>query len=191
MIAHDRLETLGNWGKVAEWLSTPLPIESIPRLVVPVEGDIGSTSTYAGLTTARNVDSGSGLLDLPTEVFSLITAELDLNSLYTLSQCSYELRILFRPEVHNRFRRILAPWANTPLICAGEYMTSNPPGIETQVPKVCILDDLEVEDGEDLAEKYHNVYDLMLYLGPTNIALQASFSPSTLNPIRHIRRIPP
>lgn len=198
MVAHERCETLGNWGKAGEFVRSELPDQIIHLLAVPVE-DTGAPLCLSSSNESHCGDDEPGpaashqsptltarLLQLPIEVVFLITAQLDLNSLYTLSCCCRILRSLLHAEVHARFRRTLAPWVNTPLMCAGEYIRSNPPGITTQVPKDFIPDPEALEDRDIPPEPYNQMtaYHLMLLKRPTNVVASSTtcLSPPTLNP---------
>jgi len=77
----------------------------------------------------------SRLLQLPNELLLLIADELDTGSILTLIHCCIALRAVLRPELIKRFCSVCAPWANTPLVWAGSNMTTNPPGITTEVPE--------------------------------------------------------
>ncbi|KAF8456719.1 hypothetical protein BGX38DRAFT_1162836 [Terfezia claveryi] len=187
MIAHERCETLGNWGKAGEFVCSEVPDQIIHLLAVPVE-DTGAPPCLSSSNQSHCGDDKSGpaaahqspthsarLLQLPIEVVFLITAQLDLNSLYTLSRCCRILRSLLHAEVHTRFRRTLAPWANTPLMCAGDYdFIPDPEGLEDM----------------DIPQKPYNqmtAYHLMLLQRPINVVASSRtcLYPPTLNPTPH------
>ena len=192
IFAYNRCETLGCWGKAGEFVPSAAPAEMIHRLVVPVV-DVDSTGPRnpSPCDTSSNVLAGTGvagasigaphhaasansnicLLQLPNEIVSLIWAELDINSLYTLTHCCHILRYLLRPEVAARFRRTLAPWANTPLICAGDYMETNPPGINISYESFKGIDNCN----------QMSIYQLMGVVKVTNVR-KACLAPPTLNP---------
>ncbi|KAF8418615.1 hypothetical protein EV426DRAFT_618886 [Tirmania nivea] len=196
MVAHERCETLGNWGKAGEFVDSVSPAQIIHRLVVPVAIDV--SDVLGSSNNGHRGDAGSGyaaahqssqdgarLLQLPLEVVFLITNQLDLNSLYTLTHCCRLLRSVLHGEVHSRFRSTLAPWANTPLMCAGDYIRSNPPSITTQVPKDFIPDPRVERDIPSSKYLPMTAYHLMLHMHPTNVvtSLATCLSPPTLNPI--------
>ncbi|RPB23415.1 hypothetical protein L211DRAFT_882343 [Terfezia boudieri ATCC MYA-4762] len=183
MIAHERRETLGGWGKAGEFVPSSYPNRIIHRLAVPVAISDYKKTRYKPTApfwakSSDQVDAGPKsaaahqapqnhglLLQLPTEIVLLITEPLDLNSLYTLTRCCHALRNLLSLEVDNRFRRTLAPWANTPLMCAGEYIRSNPPGIITHLP----LDVIPFVTRPLPAATAVTAYHVMQLMSPTNV----------------------
>ena len=221
MTAHERREVLGWWGKAGAFIPSSAPASIIHRLAVPVVNNICDDSTTTsgfrnpssgeansndldGFSATTHVHSaienanihlntGSLLLQLPNELLLLISNELDIDSLFTLTHCCRVLRTILRPEVRTRFLRSLAPWANTPLICAGDYMRSNPPRITTHIPKDFklsllmdpLVSDPPVDVDDDMNEEYSSmdVCRLMKHLNPTNVLeAKACLSPPTLNP---------
>ena len=183
VVAYERRETLGQSASASGLIPSTLPACLIHLLTVPVavepDGDAG-----CGTTTAhQSPQHHSHLLQLPLDIILLITDELDLNSLYTLTHCCWLLRSLLRTEVDTRFRRTLAPWANTPLLCAGQFMKSNPPGVTTRVPKDFTPDPTLKEN--ITPEEYINltVYDLMRHMQPINVLDSSTcLSPPSLHP---------
>ncbi|KAF8446917.1 hypothetical protein BGX38DRAFT_1330611 [Terfezia claveryi] len=202
MVAHERRETLGDWGKAGEFVPSSYPNRLIHRLAVPVAiGDYTNTTRPTAPFWARSIDQVDAgpestthqapqnhglLLQLPTEIVLLITDPLDLNSLYTLTRCCHALHNLLSLEVDNRFRRTLAPWANTPLMCVGEYISSNPPGIITHVPQ----DLISSLDNPATASTTMTAYHVMQLMSPANVvnSSQTCLVPPTLisrkNPTR-------
>ena len=172
------------------------PSQIIHKLAVPIaiQNSTNDHSSSSSNNELANGHAGSApvaiqhlpehyppLLHLPIELVLLIGSKLDLNSLYTLTHCCRLLRHMLRPEVYNRFRRTLAPWANTPIVCAGRYLDSNPPGITTQVSTGFTLDlegEISLEECNHLA-MYHFIRSVSRTMPPTS-----SLSPPTLNPPR-------
>jgi len=165
MIAHKRYQTMGCWGKIGESIQSGRPARVIPLLAVPVRDDY-----MCGRAPAhQSPQVYSRLLHLPVDILLLITDELDLDSLYMFSNCCWLLHNLLRNEVSTCFRQTLAPWKKTPLICAGDCMVSNPPGITTQVPKD-FAPDPEINDNLQ-PEKYSEltVYHILRHIHAANI----------------------
>ena len=180
---------MGCWGKMGEFLLTKVPSLVIHRLAVPVAVDVDEDKGDIWCGTVPDHASSQDhchLLQLPLELVLLITDQLDLNSLYTLTHCCWLLHRLLHAEVTTRFRRTLAPWANTPLLCAGDEMYSNPPGITTQIPKD-FCPDPEIEE-EITPGKYGNltVFDVMQHIHPINVlSPSASLSLPTVNTVSY------
>ena len=163
MIAHERRETLGKWGTCKDFMNFEFPLLLIHRLAVPVDGAYDDSDLASGpVPYQQSAQHHSHLLQLPIEIFLLITDQLDLDSLYTLTHCCWLLRKLLRKEVRTRFRLTLAPWANTPLVCAGSNMISNPPRIKTKITKHF---QPEVKSGKPAL----NIYDVMMRSHPINV----------------------
>ena len=111
MVAYERRETLGEamlWtfdeGDPSRLL--------IYQLAVPVpvgEGDHDSDPGCGPVPDNQSDQDHSHLLHLTVDIVLLIADHLDLNSLYTLSHCCWNLRSLLSPEVSTRFRRALVP----------------------------------------------------------------------------------
>jgi len=169
MVAYERRETMGCWGKAGEFMQTASPALVIHRLAVPVQDEHARDARRGPAPCNQSPQEHSRLLQLSVDVILLITDELDLNSLYSFSHCCWTLHSLLRTVVNSRFRRSLAPWANTPLICAGDYMETNPPGVTTRVPKDFAPDP---DMNEDIPpERYSDltVYDVVRHMHPTDV----------------------
>lgn len=106
----------------------PLDTTTTERAGQPVFTAIESTTS-----AASNAKLDCQFLRLPNEIIVMITGFLGLDCLYTLSSCSKQLRVLLYVDVHTRFRRQFAPWANTPLVNLGSYAEEDPPGITLEV----------------------------------------------------------
>ncbi|KAI5781613.1 hypothetical protein DFH27DRAFT_581127 [Peziza echinospora] len=192
MIAHERLESRGNWGKLAEALSGHEAFSLVCRLAVPVaasrappahglpflfSGSAPNHQTTPSTTSSTTATTRAcSLLRVPPEIILLIADCLDLSPLCTLNSCCKALTRILRPHMYARFHASLAPWANTPLIYAGCAMASNPPGIVTRVPSWAGLPE-KVEpywrparDESDMIRPADmDVYTLMQYLDPTTV----------------------
>ena len=129
MIAYERRETLATWGKYESLRDAPGPSRVIIKLAAVEDY---SDAECGPAPDHQSPQRHACFLQLPIDMVLLITDQLELNFLYTLSRCCWAVCRLLSPEVDTRFRRMFAAWANTPLICAGDYMHSNPPGITIQ-----------------------------------------------------------
>ena len=168
MVAHERSETLGNWRPAWEWPRFPFPSWIIHRLAVPVAREYEDLPTFPRAGT----DPQPGLPNLPADILLMLVDICTINDLYTLSLCCRNLRYYFRAEVYRRFRPLLAPWANTPLTCAGDRMFHNPPGITTDISN---LPEGSIPGISLRTSFVHTLpanltaYHLMQFLGCTNV----------------------
>jgi len=146
MTAYEREESFSGFpsrGLVEFRLHPIFHCALIPRLTIPCFVDLCNIGNRrinsSGDSRDENVPAytnmDSPLLQPPNELLLAIGKELDLNSIYTLTQCCVALRIILFPEVIKRFCAGCAPWANTPLICCRSGMRTNPSGITAEVPK--------------------------------------------------------
>ena len=178
MIAHKRYETLGCWGKAGEVLSQRWPAEIIHRLAIPVRDSHNTSPTHP------SPQEQSRLVSLPVDLILLIVDQLAFYDSKALSNTCWVLHNHLCKVVGARFRQTSARWANTPLIYAGEYMRSNPPGITTRVPKGFqlvpqLLHTLEPPGYNDLT-----VFDVLRHSDPTNV--QHCFPPRNILGVRKI-----
>ncbi|EER37814.1 conserved hypothetical protein [Histoplasma capsulatum H143] len=140
----------------------PKPGKTIPqkRRLEPARLSVNMPSSRALTCTA---ESGSILIQLPTEIHYHILDFLDLEDVFLLGLSCRRLWTLVRPLIAKHFSGYLGVWAGIPVICVGDSIehsgnTQYPDGMLSpdelkELDEGLEFEELEIELGGELAEE--------------------------------------
>lgn len=113
-----------------------LAFQQLARLdTIPYRSGVGSIASSSGKTVAP-------IEDLPAELLAIVNESMDEADVLALGSCSEILWMHAVKYIEADHRRSMAPWAGTPIIHTGTYLTKLPRTIYDTFPE---LEDAETE----------------------------------------------